>query len=428
MLLGHWQEMRALGQAQGRSTPSPSCSPTTPSASPTTGVETVTARTSCASVTWSSSAPAGGSPPTARRRRRSRARRGHGHRRVPPRRPRGLGDRVVAGTVSTDSTLRVRVEAVGEDTALGGIQRLVAEAQASAPGPRPSPTGPPPCSSTSPSSPGSSPSPPGLRSATATTPWCAPSACSSSPAPTPSGLAIPLTISLSTAVAAKAGILVKDRLALERMRTVDTVLFDKTGTLTKGEHVVSDVAVAGDPRCPTRPRLLRLAAAVEADSEHPLARAIVTAARQHGAVPTATRVPGPHRAGRASRRRRRAPSPSVGRRCSASSASNRPPSWPRRPTRGPAQGAAVLHVIRDGRHRRGARPRRRDPPRVRPSRRRAAPPRRAGRDDHRRRPPVADAVAARLGVDEVFAEVLPEDKDSAVTQLQAPGPAGRHGR
>ena len=53
------------------------------------------------------------------------------------------------------------------------------------------------------------------------------------------GLAIPLVIALSTAVAAQAGILVKDRLALERMRTVDAVLFDKTGTLTKGAHTVT---------------------------------------------------------------------------------------------------------------------------------------------------------------------------------------------
>src|SRR5258708_1558222 len=53
------------------------------------------------------------------------------------------------------------------------------------------------------------------------------------------GLAIPLVIAISTAVSARAGILVKDRLALERMRTVDVVLFDKTGTLTRGEHPVT---------------------------------------------------------------------------------------------------------------------------------------------------------------------------------------------
>ena len=86
-------------------------------------------------------------------------------------------------------------------------------------------------------------------------------------------------ISLSTAVSAKAGILVKDRLALERMRSIDTVLFDKTGTLTKGAHVVTGVAAISGL---DEDGALRLAGAVESDSEHPLARAIVTAARQRG--------------------------------------------------------------------------------------------------------------------------------------------------
>ena len=98
------------------------------------------------------------------------------------------------------------------------------------------------------------------------------------------GLAIPLVVSLSTAVSARAGILVKDRLALERMRSIDTVLFDKTGTLTKGAHVVSGVAAAGGL---DESDVLRLAAAVESDSEHPLARAIVAAARARGEIPPA---------------------------------------------------------------------------------------------------------------------------------------------
>ena len=60
------------------------------------------------------------------------------------------------------------------------------------------------------------------------------------------GLAIPLVIAISTSISARAGILVKDRLALERMRNVDAVLFDKTGTLTRGNHaVVGHTAVAG---------------------------------------------------------------------------------------------------------------------------------------------------------------------------------------
>jgi Cu2+-exporting ATPase len=92
------------------------------------------------------------------------------------------------------------------------------------------------------------------------------------------GLAIPLVISISTGLAARNGILVRDRLALERMRNVDVVLFDKTGTLTKAAHQVTAItAVDSD-----HDRLLALAAAVESDSEHPLARAIVTAAQRRG--------------------------------------------------------------------------------------------------------------------------------------------------
>src|SRR5437867_1838919 len=93
---------------------------------------------------------------------------------------------------------------------------------------------------------------------------------------------MPLVIAISTALAARAGILVKDRLALERMRQVDVVLFDKTGTLTTGHPAVTGVvAVNGQPD-----EILRLAAAVESDSEHPLAKAVV-AAREKGSVPTA---------------------------------------------------------------------------------------------------------------------------------------------
>ena len=179
------------------------------------------------------------------RRRRGRARRVDGHRRVPPG-AQGAGDRVVAGTVSTDSAIRVRVDAVGDDTALAGIQRLVAEAQASrsraqaladraaallfyvaaaagvvtfvvwtALGDADTAV---------------------VRTVTVLVIAC----------PHALGLAIPLVdLRSRPAIAARAGILVKDRLALERMRTIDAVLFDKTGTLTKGEHAVTGVAGAG---------------------------------------------------------------------------------------------------------------------------------------------------------------------------------------
>ena len=77
----------------------------------------------------------------------------------------------------------------------------------------------------------------------------------------------------------------KNRLALEASRTIDAVLFDKTGTLTLGEHAVIGIATADGI---DEADLLRVAGGVEADSEHPLARAIVAAARDRGDVATAT--------------------------------------------------------------------------------------------------------------------------------------------
>jgi Cu2+-exporting ATPase len=326
----------------------------------------------------------------------------------------------VAGTVSTDSTLRVRVEAVGQDTALGGIQRLVTEAQAS----------------------GSRAQALADRAAAllfyvalvagavTLAVWAALDdgdyavvrtvsvlvvAC-----PHALGLAIPLTISLSTAVAAKAGILVKDRLALERMRTIDTILFDKTGTLTKGEHVVSDVVVAGDASVPDAASLLRLAGAVESDSEHPLARAIVTAARTHGAVPTATGF----RAltGRGVQADVDGAAVAVGGPALLRELSLDAPAELAEKTRAWSErGASVLHVIRDGKVV-GALALEDE---IRPESAQAV------EELHQLgvqvvmitgdAKPVAEAVAARLGIDEVFAEVLPEDKDAAVTQLQGRG-------
>ena len=197
--------------------------------------------------------------------------------------PKGPDDRVIAGTVSTDSAIRVRVTAVGDDTALAGIQRLVEEAQASrsraqALADRAAAflfyvaTG----------------------SAVVTfvvwmllgdtnmaveaTVTVLVIAC-----PHALGLAIPLVIAISTAVSARAGILVKDRLALERMRNIDAVLFDKTGTLTRGQHAVTGIAALGM----SDDELLSLAGAAESDSEHPLAKAIVTAARATGDLPDA---------------------------------------------------------------------------------------------------------------------------------------------
>jgi Cu2+-exporting ATPase len=330
--------------------------------------------------------------------------------------PRSVGDHVVAGTVSTDSAIRVRVTAVGEDTALAGIGRLVAEAQASR----------------------SRSQVLADRAAallfyvalaaaivTAIT-WTALGDVDEAvvrvvtvlviSCPHALGLAIPLTTALSSAMAARNGILLKDRLALEASRTVDAVLFDKTGTLTKGEHAV--VGVAGDGI--DEAEVLRLAGAVEADSEHPLARAIVAAADEHGGRATASdfrsltgrgveaTVEGRALAvgGPALLRDRGLGMPS--------SVGADVDGWKQR-------GSSVLYVLDEGAVLGAVAVE----DEVRPEARQAVDDlRRLGRrvvmitGDARQ---VADAVAADLGVDEVFAEVLPEDKAAKVAELQDRG-------
>jgi Cu2+-exporting ATPase len=100
------------------------------------------------------------------------------------------------------------------------------------------------------------------------------------------GLAIPLVIAISTTLSARNGILVRDRLALERARNLNVVVFDKTGTLTQGEQGLVDSAATSEL---TAEEALALAAAVERDSEHPIAQALVRAAAERGAqLPTAT--------------------------------------------------------------------------------------------------------------------------------------------
>ncbi len=100
------------------------------------------------------------------------------------------------------------------------------------------------------------------------------------------GLAIPLVVAIATERSARAGVLVKDRLALERMRTVATVVFDKTGTLTKGQPAVAGVETAAGA---SEEDVIGWAAAAESESEHPLARTVVRAAgERHLRVPSTT--------------------------------------------------------------------------------------------------------------------------------------------
>ncbi|HEY7762232.1 MAG TPA: heavy metal translocating P-type ATPase, partial [Actinomycetota bacterium] len=230
------------------------------------------------------------------------------------------------------------------------------------------------------------------------------------------GLAIPLVISLSTAMSARNGILVKDRLALERMRTVDAVLFDKTGTLTQGRPAVHEVAsIRGDDD-----EVLLLAAAVEGESEHPLARAIVAAGRDRGEVPAASgfrSIAGRGVEAEVDGRRVAVGGPAM----LAERGLEIPGSIAGSVEKWRDRGATVLTVI-DGDEVVGAIALEDV---VRPESRAAIDALHAegvqvvmitGDAEQ-----VARAVADELGVDEVMAEVLPEEKDSKVAELQARG-------
>nr|WP_235352110.1 heavy metal translocating P-type ATPase [Brevibacterium sp. UCMA 11752] len=328
---------------------------------------------------------------------------------------RAEGDTVVAGTVATDSGLRLEITATGDDTALAGIQKLVSEAQ----------------NSTSRAQ----------RIADKASAWLFWFALGAAvitaivwslvgmpdsavvrtitvlviACPHALGLAIPLVVSIATERAARGGVLIKDRLALETMRSVDSVLFDKTGTLTKGEPTVTAVEVTTEDR--TEDEILALAAAAEADSEHPLAHAIVRAARNRGLdVPVATNF---------------SSSPAVGVKAQVDGAEvavggpnllsehgvGEAPiaaQWSR-------EGAIILHVIVDG----SVIGALKLADEIRPESREAV-------DALHRRGvqvvmitgdavAVAQTVAAELGIDRVFAGVHPADKAAKVAELHGEG-------
>ena len=333
--------------------------------------------------------------------------------------PKTSGDRVVAGTVATDSALRVRVDAVGEGTALAGIRRLVEQAQASRSRAQALADRAAALLFYFASIAGlitfvvwlalGSPTDAIERTVTVLVIAC----------PHALGLAIPLVIALSTGLSARAGILIKDRIALERMRTVNAVLFDKTGTLTKGQPAVIDTAAVDDTDT-GRQRLLALAGAVEADSEHPLARAIVTAAKAAGATAVASdfrSLTGRGVQATVDGQKVAVGGPALLRETGAevpAELAERTRPWSDR-------GAAVLYVVADGAIV-GALALADE---VRPESKAAIDALHARgihvvmiTGDAR---PVAEAVGRELGVDEVFAEVLPEDKDSKVAELQARG-------
>jgi Cu2+-exporting ATPase len=417
MLLGHWIEMRALGSAQGALDALAALLPDEAERLTESGTETVRVSElrSGDTILVRSGArmPADGTVIDGQAAFDESMITGESKTVL-----RSPGDPVVAGTIATDNSLRVRVTAVGDDTALAGIQRLVAEAQAS--------------SSRAQALAdraaaflfyfaagtgvitvivwtllGSIPD------AVERTVTVLVIAC-----PHALGLAIPLVIAISTERAARAGVLIKNRMALERMRTVDVVLFDKTGTLTKGEPELKDLAAADGT---DRDELLALAAAAESDSEHPLARAIVAAARGRGLpVPQAsgfTSLTGRGVSATVDGRTVLVGGPALLREVGA----EEPPTLASATAAWRDRGAAVLHVV-DGDTVLGAVSLE---DAVRPESRQAvAALQRRGikvamiTGDARQ---VAQAVAAELNIDEVFAEVLPADKDKKVAELQSRG-------
>ena len=328
------------------------------------------------------------------------------------------GDKVVAGTVAAGGSLRVRVTAVGEETALSGIMRLVAEAQASnsraqaladraaallfyvalAAGVITLATwtalGQPEDAL--------------VRTATVLVIAC----------PHALGLAIPLVIAISTTLGARNGLLVKDRLALERARDVEVVIFDKTGTLTRGQPVLAAVSAGPDI---DEDDLLALASGVEADSEHPLARAIVEGAEGRGIKPQP--VTGfESLAGRGARAVVAGRQVSVGGpRLLSELSADPPPALAAAADEWSSTGRTVLYVVRDGEVLGAVS----TEDEIRPESIEAV------QQLHEMgvrvamitgdAQSVAESVAARIGIDEVAAQVLPADKADAVKRFQAGG-------
>jgi Cu2+-exporting ATPase len=410
MLLGHWLEMRSIAQARGALAALAELLPDTAERITATGSETVPlailaigdvvlvrpgSRVPADGVVVEGSADVDESMIT-------------GESRAVGKEP---GDKVVAGTVAAGGSLRIRIDAVGEETALSGIMRMVAAAQASASraqaladraaailfyvalasaivtfsywwlaGDRAGAL---------------------VRTATVLVIAC----------PHALGLAIPLVIAISTSLGARNGLLVKNRIALERLRNLDVVIFDKTGTLTKGRPVLAAVSATDEAE------LLRLAASVEADSEHPLARAVVAGAKARGIEPTGA-VGFESLAGRGARATIEGRVVAVGGpRLLAELGVEPDPAadaWGR-------DGRTVLHVVVDGRVL-GALAVEDE---IRPESAEAIERLHSmgikvamitGDSQV-----VADSVARRLGIDEVAAQVLPADKAEAVKRFQTGG-------
>ncbi|WP_210423563.1 copper-translocating P-type ATPase [Halorussus marinus] len=329
------------------------------------------------------------------------------------------GDEVIGGTVNGDGSLRVRIDATGDETTLAGIMRLVEEAQQSK-------------SKTQ-------------MLADRAAGWLFYVALGAAvvtgiawtlavqfdatviervvtvlviACPHALGLAIPLVVAINTSMAARNGMLIRDRIAMEQARSLDTIVFDKTGTLTKGEHGVVGIkttdAISEDDA-------LALAAAVEGDSEHMIAQAVRNAADENGVTsPAATNFEALK--GRGVRATVEGETVHVGGpNLLEHLDSDVPSDLQVFADEAGANAQTVVYLVRDG------------------SPVAAFAMADVIREDSYRvvealhnldievamltgdSADVAHAVAEDLGIDTVFAEVLPEDKDKKVTELQDQG-------
>ncbi|WP_425491898.1 copper-translocating P-type ATPase [Natrinema longum] len=329
------------------------------------------------------------------------------------------GDEVIGGTVNGDGSLRVRISATGEETTLAGIMRLVEEAQESE-------------SRTQALADRAA----GwlfyvaLGAAVVTAiAWTIATGFDSAviervvtvlviACPHALGLAIPLVVAINTSLAARNGMLVRDRIAMERARTLDTVVFDKTGTLTEGEQGVVDIETVDGVSDETA---LRLAATVEGDSEHMIAQAVREAADERdvsrGAATEFEALKGRGARATVDGERIHVGGPNL----LSELEGDVPAALERFADRAGENAQTVVYLVREG-----------DPIAafaladvIREESYRVVDALHelglevamlTGDSED-----VAHAVAADLGIDTVFAEVLPEDKDEKITELREQG-------
>jgi len=418
MLLGHWIEMRSISQAQGALQELAKLLPDTATRLTDGGEEEVPVAELSAGdlvlVRPGASMPADGRVVDGRSSVNEALVTGES-------RPvkKGEGDEVVAGTINGDGALRVEVTGTGDDTKLAGIMRLVEDAQSS-------------------------------RSraqhlADRAAAWLTAVAVGAAAitllawllvgatidftivrvvtvlviaCPHALGLAVPLVVAISTTLGARHGLLVRDREGLEGARNLDVVIFDKTGTLTLGEIRVVGTATAEGV---DEDEALRIAAAAEAGSEHPIARAIAQAAEEREIdVPAAEdfrALSGKGVEAEVDGTRYRLGGPALVREASA----RLPEALEAAASEAAERGQAAIHLLRGDEalavfavadavreesreavaklHDRGLRVAM------------------LTGDDRA----VAEAVAEELGIDTVFAEVLPDDKAAKVRELQEDG-------